>query len=322
MAHQPTFDEMFGGATTNVDYTAPETTGHRLLPVPEENDSLSEIARKMRAIANIVETGRSAAVYTGFKGAASQERDAEKIALQAMTATERGQYDAWKARVKLPDFLWAAYKDKLPEGKSAQKRFEMHAAAMGRIWAFDKAEAAHAAWLFRNWSYAIPLVTAVEKVIGAERGLHGGLKKLNEYELAEIQTIHRFNSIAMDRVNKVYEELNRVARDINHSKSILQAREHALKRNIDGYKHKKDPINDQRAFVGLPEIGNEFDYRMGTQGGRSARTDLLGGTPLTEQTARGSKRARVSEPSRDLGGLGGGGDDVDEPMGVPGPSNA
>jgi len=305
MATQQTFDQMFGGATTDVDYRDLHATGSQLLPAPDQTDNLMALARKLRAIADVVEAGRSAAVATGFKGAAQQERDPEKIAQQSMTAKEEQQYNVWVKGIAMPAFDWDAYRDAPPSGKETQKRYGLHAQAMNRVWATDKADIHHAVWLFKNWSYAIPLITAVEKVIGAERGLHGGLKDLNDFELAEIQTIHKYNSVAAEKINETYAELNKVARDINQSKSILQAREHALKRKIEGYKPKRDLVNDERRFVGLAPIGAEFDYRGATSGGRSARTDLLGGTGLPSAPTRGVKRVRVGEPSRSLGGLGG-----------------
>lgn len=99
-------------------------------------------------------------------------------------------------------------------------------------------------------------------------------------DLAEVQTIHKAIAVASNKMNELFSALHLLSNSINTSREILQAREHALKNGIAGYKKRKDPINNQRAGVGLKKIGTQIDYRSKTGGARSQRTDLLGGTGL------------------------------------------
>jgi hypothetical protein len=143
-------------------------------------------------------------------------------------------------------------------------------------------------------TYAIPLVVAVSKVQAAERELRGGQKELTNMELAEVQTAHRIVAIASDNMNQAYQRLYQIARDINSSKKILQAREQAIKSKMANWKPKKDPVNDKRKFVGLAPNTRRVDYTALTAGTRASRTNLLAGTGLAGDNQQ-RKRPRPSD---------------------------
>lgn len=311
MAAQGSFAAMFGGANENVDYSEAARRGDRNLPMPEEDDDLHSIARKMRALASVVESGKSMAVATGFSKAAHQERDPETIARASMTPQELRQYEAWKGGIPMPPFDTTSNRTPVKGGEKNMERFVKRARAMDTIWKRQGFTAENAMWLTVNWNYAVPLVVAVAKVHGAERELVGGQTELTEMELAEVQTAHKAVAISSDAVNRVYRRLNEIARDINQAKETIQAREHAIKARMPNYKQKKDPINQQRQFVGLPAIGSSVDFGGNTGGKRHARTNLMAGSGLANAGATApavtgdkGKRRRI-EPTpveQELGG--------------------
>lgn len=276
--NQQTFASLFGGANTNVDYSRDPGDASGFLPMPEPTDDLDTTARKLRELARVVTSGKSLAVATGYQQAAHATRDPEALARMSMTPSELEQFDAWKKGLPMPPFDWAANRKAVPTGAQSQLRMERRAKAMDIIWGHEGGSAENASWLTSNMSYAIPLVVAVVRMHAAERELRGGQEELTEYELAEVQTSHKVVAIAMDNMNQVYRRLNEIARDINHSKEVIQAREHHIKAKMPEYKKKKDPINKQREFMGLQPIGAGVDFGVATGGKRAGRTDLLAGS--------------------------------------------
>lgn len=227
----------------NVNFTESLPAGTLLLPVPEPTDDLETTVRKITALARIVEQGRSIAVHTGFRLAAHEERGPEILARKSMTSQELVQYDAWKTGSTMPTTDWANGVKAVPGGAKSQQRMEQRALALNTIFQRDDITTQNASWFTSNMAYGIPLVKAVSEVASARRELTGGQSTLTADELAEIQTAHRVVAIAMDNMNQIYRRLNILSRAINQSKEILQAREHALKTKIDGYKPKQDSID-------------------------------------------------------------------------------
>ncbi|RHZ49193.1 uncharacterized protein CDV56_106441 [Aspergillus thermomutatus] len=258
------FDEMFGQTPGIVDYSYPFGDASTILPVPEVTDTLGETAKKYTALA------------------------------EAMGPTEEMQYKAWRdgAAIAQPD--WETARKDVPTGNKALARAKRRKVAINRIFSRDDLTEENVMWLHTERKYIIPLITAVEKVVSAERDLVGGQTELSEMELAEVQTLRRITSVAMGNLQRVYERRNILARKIHSAREVFQAREHAIKSKMTGYKRRQDPINEYRAGRGLPRIGAEFDYGTATTGGRVTRSTLLAGSGITGG-ARPSKRLRQDD---------------------------
>ena len=227
MAAPPkSFDDMFGGQYYGVDYvTRPDPCDNPLF-LPELDDSMDDVAKKLKALADVVTEGLSVAVFTGFQKAAHPTMDAEAFAVMGMTPAEKLQYYAWKAGAMMPSINWNTSVLPVPQGSGSVKRLRLRAEAMMIIWGQEGLGPEHASWIVTNMTYLIPLIVAVAKVEGAKRDLLGGQ---SEMDMAEVQTIHKAVAIASDRVNEEYLALRLLSKSINASSKILQAREHALK---------------------------------------------------------------------------------------------
>ncbi|QJT73685.1 hypothetical protein [Botrytis cinerea mycovirus 3] len=289
----PDFATLFGGAQAPVNYNEAPQREADYLPVPDPTDDLQTIAKKITALSRVVERGASVAVHTGFRKAAHDTLDAEETAKLAMTPPELMQYEAWKKGAVMPSIDWTTHQADVPAGAGSEVRFARRAEAMNTIWKTELAGPRNAAWLTKSATYMLPVIIAVCKVEGARRDLTGGNKNMSEMDMAEVQTIHKVCAVAMDRMNVTFAALRKLSAEINAAKDILQAREHALKTGIEGYKPKKDPANDVRAAVGIPKIGRSVDYTAKTGGKRDARTDLLGGTGLTRAGAQKKRRTET-----------------------------
>jgi hypothetical protein len=73
------FEDICGDAKAEVDFARPAVQGWEPLKIPAKGDSLTVMARKMEALAKVVEQGKSVAVWTGFTGAVAQTRGQEVL---------------------------------------------------------------------------------------------------------------------------------------------------------------------------------------------------------------------------------------------------
>ncbi|RKF65151.1 hypothetical protein GcM3_125027 [Golovinomyces cichoracearum] len=281
-----------GGATINIDYGKQLGAGSRALPTPHPDDDLATIVHKMEGLACLVDEGKSLAVSTGYTATTHIERNPEEIGKARMTPSEKEQYEAWKDGLSLPPINWSVSRKPITGGEKSLARYQKRAVAMQTLWKNDTITEENARWLSSEMSYSIPLVIAVVKVQAAERDLAGGQTDITEAELAEIQTCHRVNAVALDRANQYFREAKLLLKRLNHCRDKIQVRENAIKAKIPTYKQREDPINRAREFIRLERISGQFDYSAATSGSREARTNLLGNVGLAQQP-RPSKRPRV-----------------------------
>lgn len=224
MANTTDVAAMFGANNENVDYTEAARAGCSLLPMPAEDDGLEVLARKMRALAEVVESGKSIAVATDFC-------NPESLVRAQMRPQESSQYDAWKGGIRMPVFDFDANKAPVKGGDKVQKRLAHRTIAMNTIWRVDRATAENAMWLWINWPYAIPLVKAVAKVQRAKnhwKKIVEGQDVLSEMEMAEVLTTSKAIAVSSNTVDHVLRRLNEVMDDLIQAMETIQAREHAL----------------------------------------------------------------------------------------------
>lgn len=171
------------------------STGREQTNTPKPTDDLETTAHKLSVLANLVTTGNSLALHTGLThSTAPTRRDSESLARSQMSSPEIESYDHWKNRlVPLPTFDWVVNKAPLPSAAaSTARKFTRRAAAMERAWSVPAgtASAEHAAWLTFNMAYALPLVTAVGRVLVAEeQGRADPLAHLGPMDVAEVETL-------------------------------------------------------------------------------------------------------------------------------------
>lgn len=271
------FAGMFSGEEGEVDYDRPDPVKHAKLPMPLEGDSLEVLTRKLTALAQVVENGKSVAVRTGYSGAAPTYRDPEKLAIETLTEVERRQYKAWVEGSGMPVFDWEKNKEPVKGGDMARKRYERRALAMNKIWKVDCAVAENAMWACKRLSYMIPLITAMTKLETAATEVVGGIGSLSALDLAEVQTCRKAINISTSTMNAVMQCMHQLTSSLNSSMKILQAREHALEKKILAHKPKQDLNSQEREHDLQRPAGGHVDHRPATRGLRGERTDLNGG---------------------------------------------
>ncbi|KAK7206815.1 hypothetical protein BZA70DRAFT_294197 [Myxozyma melibiosi] len=151
----------------------PET----ILPIPSDTDDLETAFEKLVALVQVVESGKSIAINTGFKAAKHDCVDPVAIAKRGMTLLHLRLYEA------------------SPPGAASASRFAELAAAMSDAWEYEDATAEHVAWLSKHHPSVFPLLKAIVRVYGAARDLVSGQGQLTALELADLQTYHKLSRI-------------------------------------------------------------------------------------------------------------------------------
>ncbi|KAF9893910.1 hypothetical protein FE257_008881 [Aspergillus nanangensis] len=233
----------------------------RILPVPEETDTLQETDAKLRDLSKIVEEGHSLALWTGLKLSSPHAHDPTALAKSLMTPQELMCYECCfgpKERHKAsgkhptttsttddssshngatvgtwqpPEFNWTANGMPIPQGRQSMKKFSQRAAAMDLIWAHQGATPENAAWLTFNQPEALPLVKAVTKVMNIKRHFQENRPysgELTNMEVAELETIRKINSMAVKNMMREVERVRRLAKQIKDSMAILEGRIQSL----------------------------------------------------------------------------------------------
>lgn len=277
MTAPASFVQRYGGATANVDYSRGPEKEEEFLPMPQQSDSLATLLGKMRALANVVEKGNSVARWTGYLGTPQGGRDAESVARTRMTEIELEMFDHWKSGGVLPDINWDVDRKKAPSGKDSLARAQRRAAGLNLLYHTDRATAEHVMFFVDQWQPIIPVLSAATKVVSAKIDFLSGQNKLDENEVAEVQTIGKAIGTTYGTINAIQEEVNRILSGINRAKDVMQAREHAIKAKNPDYKKPHSPANDRRELLGKRKIGADVDFSVMPEPARRARRDLAQG---------------------------------------------
>ncbi|EAU31382.1 predicted protein [Aspergillus terreus NIH2624] len=239
-------------ATLNPLHLADLSEKLKILPVPEDGDTLEETAAKLCELAKVVSEGNSVALWTGLQLSSSPHaRDPETMAKAQMTPQELTQYEAWQAvrqgrEVGGPEggssgglpagvmraFDWDANLAPMP-GAQSEKRFRQRAAAMDVIWDHQCATPEHAVWLTFHMVEALPLVKAVTKVMNVKRhfGENDPYPGLTGMEVAELETVRKIVSVAERNRTRELERIRRLTRSINDAAATIRTRLQVLERS-------------------------------------------------------------------------------------------
>lgn len=191
---------------------------------------MKTILHKCLQITEVIKQDERVAVASLIELVAYAECNVE-FSKRVMTPDEIRQYDWWLTGTPPPTMDWVANKPTVNVGSYAEF-FTPAVAAMKRLYDWPDTTPEHAARFYKNLRPAIPLITVMEKVISIEEDLHGGIHNASAKELAELKTLHKINSIAMNAVNKICAENRRLTKQINACLQIVGSREQVLEANM------------------------------------------------------------------------------------------
>jgi hypothetical protein len=174
------------------------------LQIPQGDDCLAEVARKLTALAEAVRKGQSIAAVTNYAASMTQEREPMNTAVAEMTPQE---HESWihytTGKYLLPKVNWNSDRDPAPTSTKPLRIARRRAEALNRLYNTVKADAGHSVWFTKHEVYHLPLVKAMARIIGAERNLLGGQNTLNATQLADLQTINRILSVSTEILKKL-----------------------------------------------------------------------------------------------------------------------
>ena len=146
---------------------------------------------KLTAIVRTLRSGQSIASATCFAATPNHSLDPVAKAKQEMHPTELWMWNTYmnEPTVKLAVIDWTLDAEPNPTTKKALQNAERRAEALNRLYETDQAQPGHAVWFTRNFLPLLPLVKAMERVIGAEKDIGCGTKGLAKADLQTINTI-------------------------------------------------------------------------------------------------------------------------------------
>ncbi|KAF2096267.1 hypothetical protein NA57DRAFT_79034 [Rhizodiscina lignyota] len=173
------------------------------LQIPQADDSPTEVARKLSALAEAVRFGKSIAAVTNYVASLTRERQPTNIAAAEMAEQEHEAWSHYNAgKYPLPKLDWDLNCDPTPTSTRPLRIARRRAEALNRLYNTNRAEEGHSVWFTKHEIYHLPLVKAMARIIGAERNLVGGQCGLNATQMADLQTINRVLSVSAEILDK------------------------------------------------------------------------------------------------------------------------
>ena len=198
------------------------------MQIPQSEDSIADIARKLTALADAVRHGQSIAAATKYVASMTQKRDPLDSAVTEMTKLE---YEAWSlftaGKYPLPGIDWNSCHDPAPTSTKPLRIAHRRAEALNRLYNTKKAGPSHLVWFSKHQIVHLPLVKAMARIIGAERNLLGGQNALNATQVADLQTINNILSVSTKILKSSRGKL--ISAEISSAQRILGSQRDTLR---------------------------------------------------------------------------------------------
>lgn len=213
-----------------------------ILPLPAEDDCVGILEIKLSSYLYVLHIGNSIATATSPVHGEPKCSQPETRAIDGMRPHEREYYEAWRERgpLALPFMDWDTDRGRIPTSKQPLKKASRRAEALNRIYSTDKAELCHYTYFVENHPLWIPLVTAVARVIGAEKNqkempLKTGARS---HDLQVIQKIIQMSLRVVSRAEEIPAK-TRAREKIRLLQSYLRSKEQGSDSSLGKRKHRE-----------------------------------------------------------------------------------
>ena len=238
-----------------------------VLPLPTEEDSLLVLDTKLSSYLYVVSIGASIDAATGRAVDQPKTEEAEIRAINGMKPNEREFFAAWKRQslVELPDIDMSADRMHNPTSHRPLKKAFRRAEALNRICSTDQAEPCHYTYFVENHLLWLPLVTAVARVIGAERDQNKMSMKLQDHD-RDFNTTQKIVQTALRVIRQSDDShiRSRVREKVRYLDATMASRQRI---RVTCLGKRKDRDEDRLSFGA--ELGT-------SDGSRTAVQDLIG----------------------------------------------
>lgn len=158
---------------------------------------IQQVQAVLESLTAVVSSGSSIAAATDYAACTIKEAEPIRNAMRDIPRSELrwwGHYCDGKVQL-LPTIDWSDPKSREPEPTNSNPKrlaaWRRRADALSRLYKRDEKTAlqpGHAVWFTKQHVIRLPLVKAMERVIGAERNLNGGAEGLSAVQMADLQT--------------------------------------------------------------------------------------------------------------------------------------
>ena len=218
-----------------------------VLPLPAEDDDLVVLNAKLSSYLYVVHVGNSIAAATGLIHGVPTREPPESRAIDEMRPHEREYYEAWKERspLSLPCIDWDADRGRTPTSQRPLKKAARRAEALNRIYSTERAEPCHYTHFTENHPLWVPLVTAVARVIGAERHQQETSTKLKAYS-HDFQLVQKIVQSSLQVVSRAEDGPTkiRVQEKVRFLQSCIRSKEQASGKTLGKRKHREEELFD------------------------------------------------------------------------------
>ena len=208
------------------------------LQIPQNGDSIADVARKLTALADVVRHGQSIAAATKYVASMTQKREPLDSAVTEMTEQE---HEAWSlftsGKYPLPEVDWDSCRNPAPTSTKPLRIAYRRAEALNRLCNTKKAGPSHSVWFSKHKSVHLPLVKAMVRIVGAERNLLGGQNALNATQVADLQTINKILSVSTETLKSSRGKL--ISAEISFAQRILGSQRDTLRGKLAGNERKR-----------------------------------------------------------------------------------
>lgn len=200
--------------------------------IPTKTDTIDELLTKAQRVSDVIEEGASLALTTNKLLTLNGGKTPEQVAISFMHNDQKRVFKVWKmGGAQLPPIdvnkcriaSTSSSSDKDNATRSAR------GAAMRRLYKQSNLDEEHYLWVTQNYTYMLPLVTAIIKLIKAERNAIQNDDSITALDLEECQTINKlvagFGSRQIDFAEYRIGFFNRA---IHRTMSLATARKAAI----------------------------------------------------------------------------------------------
>lgn len=211
-----------------------------VLPFPAEDDSISDLDVKLSSYLYALHVGNSISAATGQVHAELKRESSERQAIKGMSPSERDFFEAWKERrlLSLPSIDWNADRGHTPTSSRRLKKATRRAEALNRVYGVNGAEPCHYTYFVGKHPLWVPLVTAVGRVVGAERD-HPRISTTLEAYKQDFQTVQKIVQLSLLVIGRAEEGQNktRAQEKLRLFQSYMRSRKQTSEKTLGKRKH-------------------------------------------------------------------------------------
>lgn len=213
------------GAAPDITWAPFPGCEEKAIELPTMEDSLQDLAVKMRRLSEVVINNYSLAFSTAFKATQYSTSDPVKLAIPRMNPLELREYQAWTKEPTFPGWNKDTCKlDRANWDLSGEAKLQEWTEAVRLMFNDPTLEREHTVYLYTEVKVLVPIITAHIKLNTAIRQLTVKDADLTANEFAEYKTAKKITSVAAANVQTSNVRARALTRDIAAANAVIRGR--------------------------------------------------------------------------------------------------